>query len=455
MSRREKKVGKCMNLRKNGAGEKLRAFFETDKPLYILLVLVVLERLLYAWQFGADAILVTIDSVHYYEAGLAFAETGMLTYNGFLSALIMPGPTVIIGLLARVFQAGEPLMRAIQIVWLLLGSLTTVYLYKTVKLFAPNWAALLTAAAYLLPSHVAIDNYLMTEGPFYLFFAMTMYYMFKLGQDKELKSAFFCGLSALGGLMFRANITSFLLFALLYWVLLRKFSLKELLIRAGIICCVLAVFILPWTVRNYLRFGDFIPVTYGVGNPILDGTFYGDMCPVEEELDYVAAEEEFQAKYAAYFDENGQIKDPQQQQYLDHMQAGIIANYRLREWFEREPVHFLKTYLIVKPRQILNWPWYWSEFMGVSYQAIHRLTQLNFLFCGLTVLLSLLMKKYRKQVFFLTFCYFVNLYMVAFALPIDRYAQMLMPYRYIIAGLGLALTAEAIQNIWTRRRKTV
>lgn len=83
---------------------------------------------------------------------------------------------------------------------------------------------------------------------------------------------------------------------------------------------------------------------------------------------------------------------------------------------------------------------------------MHRLTQLNFLFCSWTVLLSLLLKKYRKQILFLTVCYFVNLYMVAFALPIDRYAQQLMLLRYVITGLGLYLSVELLHRLRARRR---
>ena len=62
-----------------------------------------------------------------------------------------------------------------------------------------------------------------------------------------------------------------------------------------------------------------------MGNPILDGTFFADMCPVDDQMDYVESSEEIEEKYASYYDEDGQLKDPQQQQYLDHMSAGIVG----------------------------------------------------------------------------------------------------------------------------------
>lgn len=334
-----------MTLEDRGPKGALRRFLRSEWPVLILLALVLLERLLFAWQYGTDHVLIINDSEHYYEAGLEFARSGRLTYNGFTSALIMPGPTVLIGLLALVFQPGESLLRAIQLVWICLGSLTALFLYKSLRLFTPRWAALLGAAAWLLPSQAVIDNFLLTEGPYYLFFMATLYNMLALGQDGQKKHVLGLGFSALLALMFRANILSFLVFAALYLLLLRKYPPRQLLRWAGTVLCVLALFILPWTVRNYLRFGDFIPVTYGMGNPILDGTFYADMCPVDDQMDYVAPDREFQEKYASYYGEDGQLKDPQQQQYLEHMGAGIVGRYRLREWFRLAPANFLKTYL--------------------------------------------------------------------------------------------------------------
>ena len=123
-----------------------------------------------------------------------------------------------------------------------------------------------------------------------------------------------------------------------------------------------------------------------------------------------------------------------------------LANYRLRKWFSLRPASFLKTYLYIKPRQILNWVWYYIEMFGISLQTAHRLRQLNFLICSLTVVLSLILKRYRKEVLFLSACYFINLYMIAFSYAIDRYAQMIMPYRYILAAIGMELIAGLISS---------
>ena len=47
------------------------------------------------------------------------------------------------------------------------------------------------------------------------------------------------------------------------------------------------IFVVPWTIRNYALYDAFIPLTYGVGNPMLRGTYQGANHPLDEELDYV------------------------------------------------------------------------------------------------------------------------------------------------------------------------
>ena len=218
------------------------------------------------------------------------------------------------------------------------------------------------------------------------------------------------------------------------------------------VCLVLALFMVPWTVRNYKLFHAFIPVTYGTGNPIMEGTDQGDGYPAEaifgRGVENIVAEDIVREKNPALFDENGELLDPDCSQYVGHMAIKEDAMFRLRTWLCYETKSFLRTYLWLKPRMILNWVWYWSAFPFFPYGLAHRLRQFNCLFCLFSAGLALGLKKHRKVIFFLGFAYVVNLYGIAFSLAIDRYAQMIMPYRYLIAGLGLDLVGVIV-----RRRK--
>ena len=432
--------------------QRMLQFLHSPWAVSLLLLLALAVRLLYAWVNGLHIMIVS-DSTHYYNSGLEFAKTGRITYQGCTTALIMPGTTVLLGLLAMVFPEGEALMWAIQLCFVLIGTITPYFMYKAAAVFLPKPWALLAFVPYLLPAYAGISNYLLTEVPFYLFFAMALYGLFMMGERQELRWAVLFGVSVLGALLFRANILMFAGFGLLWIVIRGNHSWKEVFKRVLLVGGILLLFLLPWTVRNYVHFQDFIPVTYGLGNPVMEGTYYGDCCPIEDRLDINIPHQQFREQYADYLDEAGQPLDPDQGEYLHHMLVKRIGDYRLGEWFRQEPLHFLKTYLYAKPRLILNWNWYYHEFMGLSYAAMHSLRLVNFALCAAAVLLAFVRKRFRKLVVFLTGAYFVSLLSVAYALPIDRYAESIMPYRFMLACIGAYLLAELARCMLRRGKK--
>lgn len=437
---------KDISLRQRGVN-----FLNSPWAVCLLLLAALGVRLLYAHVNGLHIMIVS-DSTHYYNSGLVFAETGRITYQGNTTALIMPGTTVLLGLLAMVFPEGEALMWAIQLCFILIGTFTPYFMYKAAGVFLPRTYALLAFVPYLLPAYAGISNYLLTEVPFYLFYAMALYGLFQMGESRQLRWAVFFGLSVLGALLFRANILMFAGFGLV-WLLIRKsFCWKELFKRTLIVGGILLLFIVPWSIRNYVHFQDFIPVTYGLGNPVMEGTYYGNCCPIEDRLDMNIPLQQFREEYAEYLDENGEPLDMDQEEYLHHMHVKLIADYRIREWFRQEPLHFLKTYLYTKPRLILNWNWYYHEFMGMSTSAMHSLRLINFALCAAAVLLAFVRKRFRKLVLFLTGACFISLLSVAYALPIDRYAESIMPYRFLLACIGAYLLADLGSRLWLRRK---
>lgn len=440
-----RRQGLNMKISNTSLKSRFYAFWQSDGPFYILFIFAIIERLLYLSQFGIENLLmISSDSGNYLKAGIEFAQSGRLTYMGDISALIMPGITVLIGLVYRIFGEGQAFMWALQILWMSLGVCTMIFLYKAANLLMPKPFALCVAAVYLLPTHVSIDSYLLTEGPFFLFFAMAVYYMLKMGRDSEIKNAVGFGVSLLCGLMFRANILILAFLCLVYVFLTRKYTIRDILKRAVIICLILAVFIIPWSIRNYHYYDAFVPVTYGANNPILDGTYQADVCPVEDKMDWSVTDARYYEQYGHYYDENGKLLKPDAYQYLQHMLSGIVAEYRIERWLEHEPLHFLKTYLIDKPLMIINWPWHWVDFMGINYNTACTFRKINFLLCGIAFVLSFIRKKQRLNVSFLLAAYTLNLYLVSSAYAIDRYAQAIMPYRYLAAGIGFYLLWDTL-----------
>ena len=427
----------------------------SDFRLVLLLwALVFAERIVYMLLDPSLSTVFVADASNYYQSGLDFVRTGRIVYLGYPTALIMPGMPVLIGAMSLVFPEGPSLLTALQLLWIFMGSLVPVFFYRSLRLFTRRGVAFAAALIYLLPWHAEIDRFLLTECPNYLFFSMALFYLLRVGEFGEPRDVWRYAFSVLGALLFRANILFFVAFSFLYWLLVGRLPLRELLRRVLIVALVLGLFIVPWSVRNARVFHAFIPVTYGSGNPLFEGSYQGEDPPTDGEIHRLYPDYDVYAVLAQrrpdLLDAEGNVYDPEMTQYVNHLAVADMARVRLRGWWQLRPLGLLKTYLYLKPRSILNWVWYYIELFGISFQAAHRLRQLGFVLCLVTLVLA--RRRFRKQVWFLFLTYLINLFLVAGSYAIDRYAQTIMPYRYLIMGLGLELAVGSWES-WREKHK--
>ena len=253
-------------------------------------------------------------------------------------------------------------------------------------------------------------------------------------------------------LLFRAIAVSLPLFTFVYLLIMKR-PRGLLLRRAACTAAALLLFIVPWTVRNYHYFDTFVPLTYGAGNGVLQGTYQGRGYPADEELDYETnVEQVFRERYASYLDEEGNAKDPVQQQYLILEKDSVKAEYRQRVWADTHPFLLLLSYLVIKPLAMPIKVFYWAEVLGVSIQPLLALRFVDLLFCCLTFVLAFVYKKHRAEIGCLAAIYWVNIYLISFSLSCDRYAETLMSLRYIIVGIGISILAGAIKQRRERRK---
>ena len=414
---------------------------KTDKYIWILLFILLVERLLLFYELGPSYMSHSDDDA-YISMGLFFARTGIISVDGYPGALTMPGMPVVIGLASLVFGDGTSLLIALKLVWIVMGVFTAFYTYKAVTVFCPWWAGLFAAAHFLIPNMAWMNHLILTETPYMLFFAMSIYYTFMMGERSENRDLVLYTLSVFFALVFRSNIIIMPLFTAAY-VWFRKKDSARLL--RGAVCFVSAMmlFIVPWTIRNYIQFGAFISTSYGAGDPMYLGTYQGEGFPDDSELDYENnVYSVLHEKYAGYYDENGNVKEPRHIDYLFMMERKLMAQYRMREWWKTNPWSMLKSYLLIKPRLMLNWSWAWREVYGVSWLTLHRISQVNMLFCVCTFVMSLLWKRHRFPVVFLTGLYVVSVYVYSLGYVTDRYTSTLLLPRYILAGFGIALVVE-------------
>lgn len=415
-----------------------RVFLHENRAILILIAVLFLERLLLLYQLGFTYSLDS-DDMSYVNSGITFAKTGVISmHNEYPSAQIMPGMTWLIGLFVLIFGEGKLLWIALKLLWIVVGVLTAWFIYRSVCLFAPKWCGVIAALPLLGAEFAWMDNLILTETPFMCCFAAMIYYTLRMGQKQDNYSFWGCLIAYMAGLMLKANIAIYPLFALGY-LLCVKYNIKKLLKQIVIVACAVLCFVVPWSIRNMAQFDAFIPLTYGAGNPALLGTYQGMGYPSDESLDYdTNVDAVVREEYAQFYDEKGEVM-PEYARYVGLERDGIKANYRLRVWAERDIKSLIYSYGFLKPLSIVNGIFYWTTVFDVPTDVVQNLQRLNTVFCICVGIAALSLKKNRSQILFLAILYFGNVMVYAMTFAFGRYNVSLMPARYILIGIGCGI----------------
>lgn len=422
-------------------------FLESDRTVWLIVLLALAERIIMFFYIGSGE-LHNSDDVAYVQSGIVFAQTGVISvWNPMPTAKIMPAMPVVTGLLSMLFGEGEAYINSIRILWIALGCITPLLMYKSCCVFLPRPYAFFAAAAFLLPNWAWSDNSVLTETPYLLLYMMCFYGVLLMGEDKmDGRTLALFVLGFMGALMFRPNILIFLPFAAAYLLLVKRKRPGELIKPALCLAAAMLIFVVPWSIRNYRIFGEFIPITSGSANPTLLGTYQGESAPADESLDYESnVYSVVRGEFPEWFDENGALKEGEGQEAVVERMERLKTSYRLKVWFERDPLGLLWTYLASKPACMLNWVWIWLPAPGL-YNALRLISQINLVLCAVTAAYSLFTKKLRPLVLWLGITYVLNIYLIALSFASERYAAMFMPLRYMIAAIGLYLAVDFVKS---------
>lgn len=417
---------------------KVLNYIKENRFIIIIMILLLTERFSAFYELGVSYSLGS-DDLSYINSGIYFAKTGIITmHDQYPSAQIMPGMTVFIGLLSLIFGNGKLLLAVLRIIWITMGSLTAWFIYKTVTIFAAKWCGIIATLPLFRADIVWMDNIILTETPFLLFLTAMIYYTFKMGKENNYKNFWGCAIFYMLALMLKANIAPYPLFALIYLLIIKydkKLLFKQCIILSGVVLC----FVIPWSIRNYINFKTFIPLTYGAGNPSLLGTYQGINYPADENLDYAAnVDQIIEEKYSKYYNENGMII-PKYKKYVELKKDGLKAKYRKSVWKKTDSKSMIYSYIIIKPRNMITSIFYWEKVFNIDSNFLQYLSYIEVTFCVFAVLAALFLKTHRAPVIYVSTIYIVNILIYSMTFSFDRYNASLISLRYIVLGLGASL----------------
>ena len=383
------------------------------------------------------------DDLSYVNAGILFAKTGTIScHDNVPSAQIMPGMPVLLGIFTLIFGEGKLYWIALKLAWGLMGVLTAWYCYRIVSAFAPKWAGVLAMIPFFRPDIVWMNNLPLTETPFMLALTVMVYCTLMMGKDGSCRYFWGCAIAYMCALLLKANIAPYPLLALVYLLIVR-YDRKKLLRQVGILTCMVLLFVIPWTIRNYIQFHAFVPLTYGSGNPLLLGTYQGIGYPDDSDLDYVKnVDEVVREQYAQYYSDDGTLP-VEYRRFVKLQRDKLKANYRISEWMKREFSDFVYSYAVLKPQKIINSIFYWKPVFNIGSEKIELVHWLDISLCIVAIALSLALKRLRRPVLYLTAVYLANVLIYATTFAFSRYNASLMSLRFALVGFSVYLILYA------------
>lgn len=411
--------------------------------IVIIMIISLVLHILAIKQLGFNYTL-NSDDASYVKSGIVFLQTGEITMHGVISAQIMPGMTFLIAFMALIFGTGTKLMISLKVLWMIMGISTICVVYKTIKLYTNKYISALSCLFFLAIDYVWMNNLILTETPFILLFALLIYHTLKLSQNTNRKDYILIIIYYIMAVFIRPNIGIFPIFLFIF-LLLKKYDFKLLMKQCLIAGAILLLCLIPWTYRNYKVFGKFIPLTYGTGNPLLLGTYQGVGYPLDEELDYVKNVDEKIPDKMKYYLENTNEKEYMTKYYLLEYD-GMKAKYRMHEWWNKDKISMLKSYLYYKPKELFNNYFYWDTILGIKPMVLSTIRKLEILFFGLSSLLILLNKKRIKEWLFLILTYGSQIALYSYTFAFSRYAISMFFIRYIVIGIGIGILYDIVKN---------
>ncbi len=403
--------------------------------IYIILNVIVFAYLGYDYSINSD-------DLSYINSGITFYETGKITMHGVVSAQIMPGLTFLIAFFCLAFGTGTAMLIALKIFYMLMAILTMIVLYKTARIFANKYISTFICLFLLAPDYLWMSNLILTETPFMLLLLLLIYHSIKFIKENKNSDYILIIIYYIICLFIRPTI-ALLPIILIICLLIKKYNYKDLMKKTVIAAIAVLTCLTPWIIRNYQVFDKFIPLTYGMGNPLLLGTYQGVGYPSDDKLDYKTNVDDVMSDEIRRILSSDYPRDEYKVYYLLEYDR-IKAEYRMQYWWDNDKISMLKSYLLYKPKIMLYSSFYWDEIFNIDIKVnlIFRIIDI-LLFCIASIIIFI-KRKHILEYLFLVIIYGYHIALYSYSFAYERYSITLFPIRFIVIAMGLQLIFSII-----------
>lgn len=364
------------------------------------------------------------DDVKYIQSARLFINEGVLAYNtgNLPSAFIMPGITVLLAGFMKIFGQGEAAIIAFRLFQVLQQALCIYLIYWLGKRFFNPRVGVVAAiiSALYLPDYYTAGVILseMTFRTLLLLLICTTVIALERSQGKWY---IYIGILVAVAAYFKPQISLYpAIFLLLWWK--KHVTWRHMLKYMSFIGGVYVLLLLPWWIRNYTVFHEWIVFTNSGGSPFLLGTKIYHLMPPEG---FFAAHPEYHPDTLF--------------QGADHtaIQKGLdILSYG----FTHEPLKYIYWYTLGKWVDLYFQPFYWKAIFGISVPVMYVL---QVILTG--VCIAGILKAIRKHVANLLLLYLSLIYLTAIYMPFFAFSRYGYPNMPLLILFGAYFIVQRMQ----------
>ncbi len=372
------------------------------------------------------------DDVKYLRSAQTLIDTGKLTYRypDQKTVFIMPGIIFLITPFVYFFgQIGA--IVAFRIFSALLQTFTMYVLFLLFrKVFNSNKIALLTVILNIIyVANIYVTTILLSETAFFAILINLIYVCIFAVEQKKIKYYVIGGIIWAISVLFKPIMLVFPI-NILVLMIINKYKFKEMVTYALIPIAIVLAVMIPWWVRNYISFNQFIPLTLSSGNPKLQGAYinYDQEPSYKNEMDFSGVE----------IDYSTEVKMNETETKL----ADIVIKYNLKN----NTLQYLLWNTVGKTIENFKGPFIWYPLYGIDYKILFIPHYIYLVLGGVGIIITIFNKKYKenktKYMLMSTIVFFNIVYLPFYCF--SRYVYPIMP---ILIGFAAIAILEIVCKI--------
>lgn len=399
--------------------------------LILVFMLAFVLRIIYILALPLDFIMKWESDAYVYK-GLALNILSTHSYGQIAGVPDAQNPPLYPCFLAFVyiiFGAAEKGIISVRLIQALISSFVCIIVFYIAQEIFDKKVAIFSAFLVALhPALIAYTGMHLTETLYIFILFLFILYMLRSYFDLSFKNIFLCGLLFGLSILTREVLLLFPFFLLLGLFFL-GYRFKELIKYVAIMLIGLAVIIGPWTIRNFVHFNKFIPVTEGGGHVLYAANY------IPETGKWVMDGTEITKIYYSIKNDNKTSYTKKALRHIAHLVKDRPLAYldMLMKKFKELWLHPSGS------KQIHN------AYIRSTYVIIHYIL---LLLCFLGIVVAVRAKN-KKILPLLLILFYVTFLFVFVLFPLARYFLPFLPLVFILSSRGLFWL---IDNLYTCRR---